>query len=193
MESLIAHYGYLAILVGTLLEGETILVLGGFAAHRGLLWLPGVMGAALIGSMCSDQLFFFVGRRRGGAWLARKPSWQPGVQRVRRLLERHSTALILTFRFLYGLRNITPFALGMSAVSTARFLVLNALGAAVWSVAISLLGWFVGAAAQQMLGHIERYERSIAGAIIAVGAVLWIWHSLAARRRAGGSPSATET
>ena len=191
MEALIAHYGYLAILIGTLLEGETILVLGGFAAHRGLLSLPGVMGAALVGSMCSDQLFFFVGRRHGGTWLARRPSWQPGVQRVRGLLDRYNTALILTFRFLYGLRNITPFALGMSAVSTPRFIVLNAVGAAIWSVAISLLGWFVGEAAERMLGHLKRYERGIAAAIIAVGAALWIWHHLATRRRAGDRPTAT--
>ena len=40
LESLIDTYGYLTILIGTFLEGETILVLGGFAAHRGYLHLP---------------------------------------------------------------------------------------------------------------------------------------------------------
>jgi membrane protein DedA with SNARE-associated domain len=197
MESLIVHYGYIAILIGTLLEGETILVLGGFAAHRGLLWLPGVMAAALVGSMFSDQLFFFLGRRRGWTWLANKPRWQPRAERVRRLLDRHSTALILTFRFLYGLRNITPFVLGMSSVSTPRFLALNAIGAALWSVAISLLGWSVGEAAERMIGHIKRYERSIGAAILAVGAVLWLLHHLAVRRRARaartGAPAAPES
>jgi membrane protein DedA with SNARE-associated domain len=37
LESILDPYGYLAVLVGTFLEGETILVLGGFAAHRGYL------------------------------------------------------------------------------------------------------------------------------------------------------------
>ena len=184
MESLIAHYGYLAIFVGTLLEGETILVLGGFAAHRGLLWLPGVMAAALGGSMCSDQLFFFLGRRRGWDWLAKKPRWQPRAERVRRLLDRHSTVLILTFRFLYGLRNITPFVLGMSSVSTRRFLVLNVVGALVWSVAIALVGWSVGEAAERMLGNLKHYEHRIGGAILVVGGGLWVAHRLVARRRA---------
>jgi len=187
MESLISQYGYVAILIGTLLEGETILVLGGFAAHRGLLRLPGVILAAFVGSLMSDQLFFLLGRRHGEALLARRPAWQPAVVRVRGLLNRYNTALILVFRFLYGLRNVTPFALGMSEVSTVRFLVLNAVGAAVWAVAIACLGWSVGEAAAQMLGHLERYERRIGAGIVAVGVGLWIWHHLAARRRAHGS------
>ena len=184
MNELIAHYGYLAIFIGTLLEGETILVLGGFAAHRGWLWLPGVMLAATVGSMCSDQLFFFIGRRHGAAWLARRPRWKAGVERVRGMIERHATALILVFRFLYGLRNITPFALGTSSVSARRFLILNAVGAVFWAVVISLLGWSVGEAAERMIGHIKHYEHWIGAGIIAVGIALWAWHRLAARRRA---------
>jgi membrane protein DedA with SNARE-associated domain len=183
LESLVERYGYLGIFIGTFLEGETILILGGFAAHRGLLRLPEVMLAAFLGSVLSDQLFFFLGRRHGAALLARRPQWQRGAERVRGLLDRYSTALILVFRFLYGLRNITPFVLGMSKVSTARFVLLNAIGAAVWAAAIALLGWFVGEAAKQMLGHVQRYERGVVVAIIAVGAALWLWHRLAARRR----------
>lgn len=190
LETLIAQYGYLAILLGTLLEGETILVLGGFAAHRGLLKLWGVILAAFIGSLLSDQLFFFLGRRHGAALLARRPQWQAGVVRVRGLLNRYSTWLILSFRFLYGLRNVTPFALGMSDVSTLRFVVLNAVGAALWAVVIALIGWFVGEAAKQMLGHLQRYERGIGAAIIVAGALLWIWHHLSTRRRSSGQPSA---
>ena len=62
LQSLIDTYGYLAILVGTFFEGETILVLGGFAAYRGYLHLPWVIIAAFVGSLCGDQLFFFLGR-----------------------------------------------------------------------------------------------------------------------------------
>lgn len=182
LESLITQYGYLAILVGTLLEGETILVLGGFAAHRGLLWLPGVMLAAFVGSLLSDQLLFFLGRRQGAALLARWPTWQPRVERARGLLNRYNTALILSFRFLYGLRNVTPLMLGMSDVPTQRFVVLNVVAAAIWAVAIALLGWFVGEAAERMLGRLQRYERVIGAGIIAVGVALWLWRRVAARR-----------
>ena len=61
IEYLIQTYGYVAILVGTFLEGETVLVLGGLAAHQGYLQLPGVMLAAFAGTLIGDQLFFFLG------------------------------------------------------------------------------------------------------------------------------------
>jgi len=181
LESFIASYGYVAIFIGTLLEGETILVLGGFAAHRGMLTLPGVILAAFAGSVASDQFFFYLGRRHGERLLARRPGWQPALARVRRLLDRYDTLVILSFRFLYGLRNVTPFALGMSHVSTARFVILNVVGAAVWAVVVASLGWSIGAAAKELLGHLERYERSVMAAIAAVGVLLWVWHSLRTR------------
>ena len=58
MKTFIQTYGYWAILIGTFLEGETILVLGGLAAHMGYMDLGGVILAAFAGSLCGDQLFF---------------------------------------------------------------------------------------------------------------------------------------
>lgn len=175
IEDLIGRYGYAAILAGTFLEGETILVLGGFAAHRGLLSLPGVMLCAFIGSLASDQLFFHLGRRHGEAFVARRPRLAAGVERARRLIDRYDTWVILSFRFLYGLRNVAPLTLGMGTVSTLRFTLLNMAGAAVWAVLVAVLGWYVGSAAEQMLGHLERYELRVAAAIVAVGLALWAW------------------
>ncbi|MFN8643508.1 MAG: DedA family protein [Candidatus Binatia bacterium] len=175
IESLIGHYGYLAILIGTFLEGETILVLGGLAAHRGLLSLPGVMACAFVGSLASDQLFFFIGRRHGARFLARRPRVRAGVARVHALIERHETLLLRSFRFLYGLRNVTPLALGMSRVPAGRFALLNAVGAAAWAVVVAALGWTVGSAATRLLGDLERYELRLAGAILVVGIALWAW------------------
>lgn len=63
METFLQTYGYWAILIGTFLEGETILVLGGLAAHMGYMDLSGVILSAFTGSLCGYQLFFFLGRR----------------------------------------------------------------------------------------------------------------------------------
>ena len=58
LQNFIENYGYVTILIGTFLEGETILALAGLAAHQGYLLLPGVILAAFLGSLCGDQLFF---------------------------------------------------------------------------------------------------------------------------------------
>ena len=40
INSLITHYGYAALIIGSMAEGETITLLGGVAAHQGLLKFP---------------------------------------------------------------------------------------------------------------------------------------------------------
>jgi membrane protein DedA with SNARE-associated domain len=58
VESLIEEYGYIAVFVGAFLEGETVLVLAGFAAHRGHLDLPRVITMAMFAGWLGDQLYF---------------------------------------------------------------------------------------------------------------------------------------
>lgn len=186
LESAIQTYGYLAILVGTFLEGETILILGGFAAYRGYLELPWVITAAFTGTVCGDQLFFFLGRWHSQRFLSKRPSWRRRVEKAQRLLERVRTPLMLGFRFLYGLRSVTPFVIGMSDVRTALFVFLNVLGAAVWALTVGTAGYIFGDALEILLGNIKRYELLAFAAIALAGLVIWL---LSLRRRRRGGPS----
>jgi membrane protein DedA with SNARE-associated domain len=181
LDSLIDTYGYLAILVGTFLEGETILVLGGFAAHRGYLYLPWVMLAAFTGSLLGDQFFFFLGRRHSQAVLVRLPSWKVRVEKAQRLIDRFRTPFILTFRFFYGLRTVSPFVIGMGSVPTARFILLNAFGALVWAVTVGAGGYLFGQALEIMIGNIKRYEKIVLLVIAVIGLIIWGIHFLLKR------------
>jgi len=174
LEALVDTYGYLTILIGTFLEGETILVLGGFAAHRGYLDLYGVILAAFVGSLCGDQLFFFLGRRHSRAILAKRPSWKIRADKVHLLLERFHTPLILAFRFLYGLRTIAPFVIGMSNVTTRKFLVLNSIGALIWAVAVGAGGYLFGHVLEVFITDIKHYEKEALIFIAIVGFLVWI-------------------
>lgn len=155
IEQTIAQYGgyfYLVTLVWTALEGETFVLLAGYAASHGLLSLPLLIVCAWIGSFCGDQFYFFLGRRYGTRVLRRFPKWQPGVDRALRLLERYDTGFILSFRFIYGVRNFSSFAMGMSPLRWSRFLMLNFIAAGVWSVAFAGGGYVFGEALSAMLG-----------------------------------------
>jgi membrane protein DedA with SNARE-associated domain len=173
LESLISTYGYGAILVGTFVEGETVLVLGGFAAHRGYLELPWVILAAFVGSLCGDQLFFFLGRRHSHFILERRPAFKGKMERANRLITRFQTPLILGFRFLYGLRTVMPFALGVSAVPVVQFVVLNAIGALVWAIGVAVGGYLFGTALELVIGDLKHYEFRLFGAIAITGMVIW--------------------
>jgi len=179
----VEHYGYAVLVAGTFFEGETILVLGGLAAKLGYLHLPGVIAAGFAGTLMGDQLYFQLGRRHGPGILARLPRWRAPADRAFALVERHPDLVIVAFRFLYGLRTVTPFVLGMSQVPAWRYTLLNAAGGLTWATAVAGAGYLVGHAAEVWLGELKRYEGALAAAVAAAGALVWVVHLLRTRRR----------
>ena len=130
LEGFLAKYGYIAVLLGTVFEGETIMIMGGFSAHRGYLkLLPWLILAGFVGNFIQNQVYFVLGRRYGARTVAKHPDWKPRLQQVDRWLERFQSTLIIGLRFVPGFRMIGGVAIGMSDVSTGRFAVLNGIGA----------------------------------------------------------------
>ena len=185
-ESLLKTYGYWAILIGTFAEGETILILGGFAAKLGYLALPWVILAAFVGGLCGDQLFFYLGRTHSQWLLAKLPLWKERVNKAQRLLERFQTPVILGFRFLYGTRAVVPFVIGMGSVPIRRFIFLNTISALVWAIVVGTGGYLFGNILEIILGDIRRYERFILGAIVVIGLLLWAAHRYHYRKMKAG-------
>ncbi len=183
LEQMVAQYGYLAIFAGTFLEGETILILGGLAAQQGLLELPWVMATAGLGSLLGDQLAFFIGWRWGGPILARFPAWQARVARIQAKAARFLDLWMLSFRFFYGLRNLTPFVLASSRVSPYRFGSLNALGAAIWAVAGAWGGYALGYALERYLQEVKTYLLWGLGGLLALAALFRLGRALYLRSR----------
>src|SRR6185369_15969320 len=97
LETFVVNYGYPALLVGALMEGETVVIIAGFLAHSGHLYLPWVMLAAFVGAFTADQFFFQVGKRKGKAYLEKKPQWEPRVDRIRRFLVGYQVIAILAY------------------------------------------------------------------------------------------------
>jgi membrane protein DedA with SNARE-associated domain len=183
LEHLIDTYGYLAVLIGTFFEGETILVFAGFAAHRGYLHLDSVIISAFFGSLCGDQLFFFLGRWHSQALMKKHPEWKVRVDRVQTMMERFRGPFILAFRFLYGLRTISPFAIGMSSVPISKFILLNAVGAMVWACAVGTGGYFLGNALETIIGDIKQYETHVFIGIAFIGVVAWTFYFFFFKKR----------
>jgi len=176
LQGIIENYGYAAVLIGTFLEGETILVLAGLAAHQGYLVLTWVILAAFLGSLCGDQLFFYLGRKHSQAVLSRRPAWKQKAEKVHKMMNRFQTPMILSFRFLYGLRTVTPFVIGMSVVSVKKFIVFNAVGALVWAVTFGFGGYLFGHALEIFVGKIKHYEVRVFAMIAFLGLLVWSVH-----------------
>jgi membrane protein DedA with SNARE-associated domain len=175
LERIISQFGYPALIAGLLLEGETVLVLAAFMAHRGYLNLPLVILIGFVVTFASDQFFFWLGRTKGNQFLEKKPTWKPNVEKARSLLGRNPTLLFIGFRFMYGLRTVMPFVFGISKIDPRRFVFLNFLGAFLWALIFGIAGYMFGQIVEVALIDIDKYELWIVLAIVLVGASVWLY------------------
>jgi membrane protein DedA with SNARE-associated domain len=171
IEYLIITYGYWTLLFGTFIEGETILLLGGVAAQMGYLDIRWVIVIAFIGSFSGDQFYFHIGRWKGQELLAKSPKWHAKACKVYHYMERYHDLIMLGFRFIYGIRIMTPVVLALNPkIKTSRFVVFNAIGALIWSAVVAGGGYLFGEAIQILLKNIKDLE-IVAFGLVAVAAV----------------------
>ncbi|QLH63032.1 DedA family protein [Serratia symbiotica] len=147
----ITQYGYWALFIGCLAEGETLTLLGGIAAHDGLLHWPWVIAVVAFDGTLGDQLLYFVGRRYEGQVISRLKSQEKHLARARSLIARHPVLFVIGVRFMYGLRIIGPVLIGASRLPPAHFVPLNILGAILWATLFVMLGYFGGQAIESFV------------------------------------------
>lgn len=169
---LIVSYGYVIVFIGTLLEGETIVALAGFAAYQGHLKLEILIPIAVCGAVMGDQFFFYLGRYKGREILARHPEWHTRVEAIHVRFERYHSWLIFGSRYMYGFRMMIPIILGASRVSGARFFLLNFLGAVTWAVLFTFGGYVFGGAIERFLGNVKKFEGIIVLSVIVIAGLI---------------------
>jgi membrane protein DedA with SNARE-associated domain len=181
LEQYISTYGYLALFIGAVMEGESVVLVAGFLAHQGYLQLPWVMIVAGVGAFAGDQLFFHLGRKGGLAFI-RKPHWVRRAAKVRRLLNRYQAWIVIGFRFLVGLRIATPIIIGMSGYSALRFLILNAIGAALWATLVGTAGYLFGNLVTPYIAQAREYQWWIVLGVLTFWSLMWLLHRLLTKR-----------
>lgn len=180
---LLANYGYLAIFIGCLLEGETILILGGMAAHQHVLALLPVIGYASLAGMLGDQALFWTGRYFGARLLPRLHKQQASIERVTQLINQHPTVSIFSVRFLYGMRLVGPMVIGACKVSPLKFACINLFGAVVWASLFANAGYWAGEFLESLLGDLKPYRLPIVVCVIALVAMVALYRQFRTKKR----------
>jgi membrane protein DedA with SNARE-associated domain len=155
LQQLLQTWGYGVIFGAMLLEnaglplpGETVTLLGGYAAGSGQLQVFGVLGAAAAGAMLGDNLGYWVGRRAGwslilrvGRLLGQSPEQ---LERLRDSFQRHAGKSVLLGRFVAVLRVVAGPMAGAVHMPYRRFLICNTAGALLWASTMVGLAWLGG-------------------------------------------------
>ena len=155
LQELLRTWGYGIIFLAMLLEnaglplpGETVTLLGGYAAGSGQLQGLGVMAAAAGGAILGDNIGYWVGRRAGwglilrvGRLLRQSPEQ---LERLREQFLRHSGKSVLLGRFVAVLRVVAGPMAGAVGRPYPRFLLCNVIGAVLWASTMVGLAWLGG-------------------------------------------------
>jgi len=166
LETFIAQYGYIGIFVGSFLEGETTVLIGGILAKLDYLNLETVVLWAFIGTLSGDCTFFFMGRAFGKSQIVRYKFLSSKVSIADRIIQKYEKIIIFTARFLVGIRTVILLLLGCTNIATGRFILYSLLNSVLWSIVVAFIGYACGNVVYVFVKDIKTYERVIIPSII---------------------------
>jgi membrane protein DedA with SNARE-associated domain len=173
LQNFIQDYGYLTVFLGAMVEGESVIITASALAATGMLSIGWVMLVTFLGTLFADQAIYLLGLRYGPSAVRRLrtrfPKLEPHIDKGLLFLKRKETFYILSFRFIYGIRVISPFLIGAQGVPFKRFSLLNLLSAFIWTVISCLFGYFLGALLGDMITHVEWLVAGILIGVFLVG------------------------
>ena len=172
----VKDWGYVAVFLGSMIEGESVIFIAGFFAHEGYLSLPKIIIIAFTGTLIADQALYHLGRHYGNKIIDRFPSMRPRADKAFSLLRRYENIFILSFRFIWGIRIVSPIIIGSSGVTPLRFTTLNLVAAVIWSVGSCVTAYYF---AHLIMDKFHLIPKILLGLLVIGGGV---WYLISKRK-----------
>ncbi|NBO12143.1 MAG: hypothetical protein EBZ03_08480 [Betaproteobacteria bacterium] len=129
------------------LPGDSLLFVAGAIAGLGGLDLFSLCALLSLAAILGDFVNYSIGRRVGAkvfSWENSRWFHRESFERTQRFYDRYGALTIIVGRFLPFIRTFAPFVAGVAAMDRRRFAVYNLVGALIWVVGLSSLGYAVG-------------------------------------------------
>lgn len=174
-------YGYVAVFLGAMFEGEVVVILSGLFAQQGYLSFCLVILVVQIAATLNDASWFLIGRYRVPRRLYATAWFQRLAERPMRLINGRPEIIALFMRFMYGFRSLIPLGLGLSHLSIPKFFFFHAIGTFAWAVSLASIGYFFGGMLETMFGRIRYPELVMVAVVILLVALFFSFSKLFTR------------
>jgi membrane protein DedA with SNARE-associated domain len=169
----VSQYGLFAVFVGMLVEGTTMILLGGVLCYLGMLHFAEVIPTAIAGAVLGDQLWYCVGRCYASSFLQKFSVLNEKIKKLAPAVTEKGKWLAFGGRFVYGGAILFPLTLGTYNFPYKKFALFNAIGITLWSMFGTALGYLLGSGAEQFMGKLEHIWHF--GLYVFIGIVfLWL-------------------
>ena len=135
------------LLIGFFLPGDTLLFTAGFFAAQGKLPLAGVLIVIFIAAIIGDNVGYTIGKKTGPKMFKKKDGLvfrREYILKAEAFYEKHGGKTLIFARFIPFVRTFAPMVAGIGNMPHRKFFFYNVTGAAIWTLSIVLLGYWLG-------------------------------------------------
>lgn len=163
------------LLFGFFFPGDTLLLLSGVLASQGQLNLAMLLATIAISASAGGQVGYFIGEKYGPKVFKKEDGIifkKEYVSRSEEFYEKHGGKTILLARFVPIIRTFAPVVAGVGKMDYKMFTFYNIVGSVVWSVAVTLIGYFFGS----RIPNLDRYIMMLVAAVVVLSFAPVVYH-----------------
>lgn len=179
----IFHLGYAGIFLLMAVESsfvpfpsEVVLIPAGYLAYKGEMSIVAILLASTLGSLAGAFLNYFIALYFGRGFLVRFGKYffisQSTLAKLDAFFQKHGHISTFSGRLIPGIRQLISIPAGIAKMNLLEFAIYTALGAALWSLVLILLGYFIGEE-QELL---KRYLKEITIAAMLFVTLILVWY-----------------
>lgn len=170
--------------IGFIFPGDSLLFTAGVLAAAGLLNLPLLIGCVFVAAIIGVNVGYAIGKKYGPRIFTKESSWlfnKKYIAEAGQFYENHGGKAIVLARFIPVVRTFAPIVAGVGSMNYRRFIVFNVLGALLWAVGVTVLGYWLGSKIPPDL--MEKYLLLIVLGIIVISFIPAVIHIFVKRNK----------
>lgn len=133
------------LVVTPVLPGDSLLFVAGAIAAIGGMNVHLLAGLLIVAAILGDAVNYSIGKHFGER-LSRSGRWlkQAHIDRTHAFYEKYGGSTLVVARFMPFVRTYAPFVAGIGRMGYGQFARFNVLGALLWVISLTYLGFFFG-------------------------------------------------
>ena len=181
---LIFGWGYLGIFIMMAIESsfipfpsEIVLVPAGYLASQGQMSVTYIMISAICGSIIGALVNYYLAFTLGRKFLLRYGKYffisHEALQKMERYFKKHGHISTFTGRLIPGIRQLISIPAGLAKMNLLEFSVFTTLGAGIWALVLTLLGYFIGENQELIKEYLKEITLLVLGLLVMLGALYY--------------------
>jgi len=152
---LVSSFGYEGIFIMMFLEStffpfpsEIVMVPAGYLVYKGEMNMFAVLFAGIAGSLAGALFNYYLALKLGRVLLIRFGKYafisERTIIKMENFFVNHGHISTFTGRLIPGIRQLISFPAGLAKMNLFTFCFYTTLGASIWVVILTLLGYYIG-------------------------------------------------